>query len=603
MKINRIQIDNFLGIKSVDATLDTPIALFCGRNGSGKSSIREAVRMAITGEAVRVNLKKEYDQLVADGAKAGGAMISVNEDQHYAFNVPDGKVSADEDLPTGASIAVALDGQRFASMSADEKRTFLFSVTGCRASTEEVRRRLVGHECGEAKIEAVLPMLRTGFPSAHEFAAEKATQAKRDWRAITGANYGGKAAEKWKAELPKRPDTLVGQHNYPAFIAGMDDDIARLNQQIGAAAAATRAASEAQAKREALKAKAESVGHIEENLELACSNLAQYLPQVEDLRRRASSTARVGLVHSLAYALDGMINLAQDMNDINTDAYQAAVAAMDEYEADHGELPEENSVDNDAKASLPEYENGLTVLQNAAKNLERDLEAAKAARATYDALEPANAAKSTAGDLDAMQAKINATKASRDKMHADLRVVEQYEATAAAAAKKTKDAAACHLEVLAWLQIADALAPDGIPGELLAEALKPINSTLQIAASDTKWPRVCITADMQITADGRPYTLLSESEQWRVDAMIAQSIAKISGHKILMLDRMDVLDLPGRGQLLGWLDMLAEDGQIETALLFATLKGLPTGLPATISANWIEAGTLTGYGEVRKVAA
>jgi len=48
MKITRIQAQNVLGLQDVDARLPTPVALFAGRNGSGKSSIQEAVRMAIT---------------------------------------------------------------------------------------------------------------------------------------------------------------------------------------------------------------------------------------------------------------------------------------------------------------------------------------------------------------------------------------------------------------------------------------------------------------------------------------------------------------------------------------------------------------------------
>jgi hypothetical protein len=52
--------------------------------------------------------------------------------------------------------------------------------------------------------------------------------------------------------------------------------------------------------------------------------------------------------------------------------------------------------------------------------------------------------------------------------------------------------------------------------------------------------RRAITPDMAITAEGRAYSLLCESEKWRVDAMIAAAIAELSGVKVMMLDRMDV---------------------------------------------------------------
>ena len=66
-----------------------------------------------------------------------------------------------------------------------------------------------------------------------------------------------------------------------------------------------------------------------------------------------------------------------------------------------------------------------------------------------------------------------------------------------------------------------------------------------------------------------------------------------------MLDRVDVLDLAGREDLLYWLDGLAANGEIETALLFATLKALPASLPENVAAFWIENGTTEQF----KVAA
>jgi hypothetical protein len=111
------------------------------------------------------------------------------------------------------------------------------------------------------------------------------------------------------------------------------------------------------------------------------------------------------------------------------------------------------------------------------------------------------------------------------------------------------------------------------------------------AAVDADWLRVGINGDMTISADGdRPYALLSESEQWRADAMLAEAISHCSGLRLLVLDRFDVLDGKGRADLLAWLDVLATEGELETALLFGTLKHLPDGLPDTASAEWIEAG-------------
>jgi hypothetical protein len=83
---------------------------------------------------------------------------------------------------------------------------------------------------------------------------------------------------------------------------------------------------------------------------------------------------------------------------------------------------------------------------------------------------------------------------------------------------------------------------------------------------------------------------LLRRHKWRADAMIAEAVSHLSGIRLIVLDRVDVLDMAGREDLLYWLDGLAEDGEIDTALLFATLKALPA-VAGNIEAFWIENGT------------
>lgn len=153
--------------------------------------------------------------------------------------------------------------------------------------------------------------------------------------------------------------------------------------------------------------------------------------------------------------------------------------------------------------------------------------------------------------------------------------------------------------MVAWDGIAAALGPDGIPAEMLAEALGPINARLAQSALDADWPAVVIGADMSLTYGGRARSLCSESEQWRCDAMVAEAVAHLSCARLLVLDRFDVLDQAGRGQLIGWLDALATAGEIDTALVFGTLKSVPANLPDTCAAHWIERGVL---GQLKEAA-
>ncbi|CAN7380799.1 hypothetical protein D9M68_504320 [compost metagenome] len=92
---------------------------------------------------------------------------------------------------------------------------------------------------------------------------------------------------------------------------------------------------------------------------------------------------------------------------------------------------------------------------------------------------------------------------------------------------------------------------------------------------------------MTITADGRPYALLPESERWRADAMIAAAITRLTRIRLLVLDRADVLVGAERDRLLWWLDDLAASGEIDTALVFMSLKAPPSGLPDAIQSYWV----------------
>lgn len=600
MKITRIQAQNVLGLQDVDARLPTPVALFAGRNGSGKSSIQEAVRMAITQDTVRdVTTKKTYGMLVHEGAQAGGAVVTIDgdADESFAFNMPKGEFVGPE---ISEPMRVALYGQRFAKMTADERRTFLFGLTGLKPKADNVKARMLARGCQEVKVDAVLPLLRTGFPGVCEHAKSKATEAKGAWRQLTGETYGAVKAASWEALVPDLPPGDVKALSDQ--VDGIDRNIAQLNENLGKIKTIARQGQEAAAKRAALADSAGKVDSLAEQMTQAQKELAEYTPKVEDLRKRAAGTARVGLVHDMAALLDELAKwLAQD------EPYGAkAEALVERYTKEHGKL-DAGQPDPDAVTALPDHERGLQVVQNRVKNLQRDLDAATQAKGQFDALAPAAEVVDASAEIAELEGLLATAKADRQGAENKRLDIEAAQKKRTEAETRTKTAAAHHADVEEWTKVADALAPQGIPNEMLLEALAPVNAALAQAAADTEWMTAKIEPDMAITANGRPYQLLSESEQWRVDAMVAQVVSEISGLKVLMLDRVDVLDLPGRAQLLDWMDVLAFDGIIDTALLFGTFKALPTGLADTITAFWVENGGITASttvdGEAQQEAA
>ncbi|WP_196483530.1 hypothetical protein [Burkholderia territorii] len=192
--------------------------------------------------------------------------------------------------------------------------------------------------------------------------------------------------------------------------------------------------------------------------------------------------------------------------------------------------------------------------------------------------------------IDTARRELGTLMQRRKQLDTAIAAARDAERRAAVAIEITGKAFALYQDVATWEAIADALAPNGIPADLLREALTPMNEHLTALADLSEWADVTITPDMEILANGRAYALLSESERWRVDAHIAAAISHFSGLKLLVLDRADVLVGPERDRLLYWLDDLAYTEQIDTALVFMSLKTAPAGLPEGIEAFWVEDG-------------
>lgn len=619
MRITNIEATNVLAIKDINLKLRTAVSLICGRNGSLKSSIFDVVSMAVAQEPMRaVVLKKDYSQLVHDGAKAGGGLVVMNgdPDQSYGFNLPKGEFTEPEspEYRVSDSMRVALNGQNFAKMDAKQRLVFLRTLTKIRSSKEVIVpmlleaagchkdhiaevfkmlmvkdfagiEKLVGTIVPQPlldKIEEVTAQLRGGFTVAEDYAKDRALESKRLWCTITGRkSYGKDVAETWEAELPEVPKGDV--ETMKVLITQQENIITAANQAIGEIRQATQQAAADAQTRANLSAMPAKVKSLKEQLPLAEKELADYLPKVEALRERAKGTARVGLVHDLAmFIWNNPIKEAK-----------AALASADligRYQTEHGAIADVGKVDLEAQAELPAHENGLKVLQNRVTNLKRDLDSAIQAQGQYDALAPAGDAVDYAADLAEVNANLEAAKAERQRLMNLVLDIEAKVKNRAEAAKKTTDAKKHHADVGQWLLIAEQMAPAGIPGRLLTAALKPVNAMLEQAQADTGWPLVVITDDGDIVMGGRPYNLQSESYKWRADAMIAQMVATISGIKILMLDRGDVLDLPGRSELLTWVDTLVDMGDIESAMIFATLKEPPQGLGENFTCYWVEDG-------------
>ncbi len=574
MRLKKIEISNYVGVRRVCVDIDTPVVLIAGPNAAGKSSCAEAVRHALLGNPTRVSLKKEYAALVAEGEESG--FVSVEFDSGSATIVlPGGAHQTTMEITP--AMGFVLEAQNFARMTDQERRAFLFGLMGLSADGPAVRARLEAKGCDAKKIEAIMPILRAGFAAACEDAKGKATAAKGAWRAVSGETYGAKKAIGWKAAKPDY-DAAALDRTYKAM-ADVEIQITKATESVGDLQGQARRYGEQKQHLSDLRERAGHYARIQDKLNRDEAELKTWQEKVEETRAKASGTT--GKPQTFTCPCCGVVL-----------EHRLADGALIKYVA-----PDQKA-DPEAVEKLPEYERALALMESSVANGRRDLAAADTAAKALRELEDAGLTDPPDDDaISVAKRLLEDLKQTKANHQAHIRTLEEAERAAAVADKKTADAAQHHTDVAAWDLVGDALAPGGIPGEMLAEALGPINARLDQTAADTGWGNVEITASMEILGyadlpSPRQYALLSESEKWRVDAMIAEAVSHLAGLKLLVLDRFDVLDIQGRADLIAWLDILAANSEIDTALIFGTLKALPGEIPETIGAHWIEAGVM-----------
>lgn len=566
MRITKIEVANVAGLARADINLQTGALLVAGANMSGKSSLRDAISMALTGQPSRVSKKKDLDQMVHDGAKKGRATIYSGEEVLGQFTLPKGEFSGPE-IKNAEYLPLVIDPAKFAAMSSDERRTTLFKITGCSAGMKAIEPLLAKRSLVMPLFEEVKPMLRSGFPAAEKFAQDKAREAKGAWKATTGETWGSDKADGWEMELPAVALPTADEiEQARAAVAKTEQDIANGNQHKGALQEQKRQHEGSAQRIDELREKAEGLDRAKAKLANTEKDLAEWSASAQDLTSKLNS-ARAAAAGCECPSCGAMLKIEGAI----LVPYQPENAKAGNV----AELQVELKKATDARDMLERTQRNDLAAIAAAEQAKADLATAEQA-GTFD---PA-ALEKTIDALNMLQQRLAGEKAKAESL-ADLR------AQADSAAGITKKAAELHTEVAAWLEIADAMSPEGIPAELLQQALAPINQSLQVLAGIAGWPLVEISRDIEVTSQGRPYPLISESEKWRADTLLALAIAQITELRLVLLDRFDVLEPKARGQLIGLVHQLISMETIDTVIMLGTLKEKPSALPEGFTAAWI----------------
>lgn len=554
MKMNSIEIANVIGIGRADLDMSKAVMVVSADNAQGKSSIADAISMAFIGKPCRVNAKKDLGQLLHNGAEKGRVSIKFgDEDEGAEFRLPKGDHHVSE-FAGADFMPFVLDPQMFARLSDDERRTFLFKLTNCKASAKVVGEKLVARGIGQDIIDEILPLMRSGFPSAAKEAYARATQAKGVWRSITGGNWGAVVADGWKAPKPdgdvppaKHLEELlakVGKHQ-----ADMETGIKFIGQQEEALKAA-------EGRAERIAALTETHGLLkrrETKLKTDQDELGAWEEKFPALKKTLDDLKAAG------------VPVKCPCCDEELSIVGGTLQKFEGMKADTKAL-------SDAALAVTNAKSAIDLLKRAIENDQAAIAESKSAGEEIQRLNEEGGAKVDQAKLEKSRAAVAELRQVIADLRNDFNAKHEARAQAAKVDELTAKATAAHEDVKAWLSAGDALAPDGIPGELLADALAPVNQSIGVLSGMCGWNKAVVEADMGITFGGRLYGLCSESEKWRADALIALAIAQISGLRMVLLDRFDVLDSESRKQLLKMVVKLGKLETMDSIIICGTMK-------------------------------
>lgn len=161
MNIHHIHVENFLGARHIDLAVDHPVTLIAGHNGAGKSSLRDAISLALTADLCRVAKRGDAAALISEGASAARVFVQTSARD---FEVAISKAGKITDSAAGteppAALPFVLDPARFARLTDTERRAFLFQLLGIETSHKAIAERLVKRGCDPEKVAEVTPLLR-----------------------------------------------------------------------------------------------------------------------------------------------------------------------------------------------------------------------------------------------------------------------------------------------------------------------------------------------------------------------------------------------------------------------------------------------------------
>lgn len=495
-----ITVKNYRGCAEAALTID-PIALICGTNHSGKSSIAQAVAAALTRNAAIVDgvTKSGAEVLLRDGEKRGRCTVG-DESGSVSANWPGASVSEDGTGPRASEIACGLVS--LVGMKPKDAAATLISAMEALPSIDDLRDACNGVR--PEMINAVWKRVEAdGWDASAKRAGERSAQLKGAWEQITGERWGVQKGAVW--EVAGHDASL----NWTQAVAAAEADLEK--------AVANQAANESEVQRlQAEAAKAESraatVANLEEESRTLNADVQRLIDEANAMSRPETPEQMVECPHCKGHlVVVSRTEVRAPASGVTAEENERRQAAID---AKREEVRVAQVGAAQVDSELRDYRSALSGAQRAQQQL--------------DAM--------PTGTVTAEQ-----VQAARDAVAA-ARAGQQAE-------QRTLQAATRHAEIVENNALVEALAPNGVRQTVLAAKMGALNARLDELSLSAGWQKVFLNDELQATLGGRPYGLLSESEKFRVRTVLQVALADLDGSDAVIIDAADILDRGGRNGL------------------------------------------------------
>ena len=584
MQINEVNIRNFMGIESADLSINSPINIFVGENEAGKSSVRDAILWCLTGQARGLKTHQEQAAVIREGAKFAEVRVALGDGRAFIRRKtpksPATGFGAESELPISPDILC--DPYVFLLLPEHMRRQMFFAMLpGLQPTAASIYEKLSQDSRFEPlntadciKIVAGLAQVaaKDGFPAAEKEAVTRRREAKRakdtlgqvkepDQEALIGyrtynlAEVDTENIERTLREVQEKRDGLIkekGQHERAQTRAQGEKD--RLEKALGDAK--TRM----------------PVAPPEEGL----------IPRLE-----VSLTEAQGRKKEIVAALAGMQGVVP--------AHFPETCPVHRVKCPSAGTPATAGIPSAPQGEIDLKKEELEEVSKVVAKLESDLAQLKVeAQAALECQEIEQALLDLELKLGeslppGIEDEINQLDARTTTGHALLNQVSQFLALKKQADEAKTRLAETEQEVLLYDLLAKAFASDGIPSQMIAEAIGPMNELLGRAASYLFRSRTLeITEKLDIELSGAPYITLSKSTKFRAGIAFQYALAKLAGSRLLMIDEADILDPLNRAALLNFLRSSSVD--FDTIMVFSTGVMPPPSFIEGVQFWWLDDG-------------